>query len=495
MAKFYVTTAIPYVNARPHLGFALELVQADVVARMRREMGDDVRFLTGTDENSIKNVRAAEKAGIPVQNFVDENANIYLLLTKLLNIKISDFIRTTETRHKMGAQKFWEACKRDIFQKEYEGLYCDGCEMFYSEKELESGLCAEHKTKPELVREKNYFFGLSKYAEFLTNAFETWKIRIYPKGRRNEVLNFIKGGLEDFSISRSNERAKNWGVDVPDDASQKMYVWFDALTNYINALGYGSADASLFEKYWNAPDSNIFHVIGKGITRFHAIYWPAMLESAGMFPKNGLDILVHGYVTVNGEKISKSLGNTVDPFELVEKYGGDTVRYFLLREIPTTEDGDFSIEKFEERYNADLANGLGNLVQRVTVLADKHQLKNMNRATDVFAASIKKMEKRVFALLGQYEFHLALGEIWHLVALGDCYVDEQKPWQKKEEDIDQILADLSVLVLHIAKLLRPFLPQTSQEIFSRFCVPADVKEVSKNLEINIKKGDPLFKRI
>ncbi len=499
MSKFYITTAIPYVNAKPHIGFALELVQADVIARAHREAGDDVRFLTGTDENSIKNVQAAEKTGVPVQQFVDENANIFSALTKSLNISTDDFIRTTEERHRQGAQKFWGACKKDIFQKEYEGLYCTGCETFYLEKELENGLCPEHKTKPEPVHEKNYFFKLSGYTKFLLDAFAKEKIRIHPKSRQNEVLNFIKEGLEDFSISRSNERAKNWGIPVPGDDSQMMYVWFDALTNYVNALGYGSADEALFEKYWNAPDASILHVIGKGIMRFHAIYWPAMLESAGIFPKNGLDIMVHGYVTVNGEKISKSTGNIVDPFELVSTYGADAVRYFLLREIPATEDGDFSYEKFKQRYNADLANGLGNLVQRVTTLAEKIELKNLQRT---FSSDGEKIRKSTGEKIRQIsedrnsrEFHQRLIKLWTIITDADQYINWRKSWENTGSDLEWDLSNLSFFILIVAKLLQPFLPKTSEEIFSRFSVPTDIKEITKDLAIKVKKGEPLFKRI
>ncbi|MDO8558504.1 MAG: methionine--tRNA ligase [bacterium] len=495
MSKSYITTAIPYVNAKPHIGFALELVQADVIARAHKEAGDDVRFLTGTDENSIKNVQAAEKAGVPIQQFVDENANVFFKLTQSLNIGADYFIRTTEERHKKGAQKFWEACKKDIFQKEYEGLYCTGCETFYLEKELENGLCPEHKTQPEPVHEKNYFFKLSDYSKFLLDAFENNKIRIHPKSRQNEVLNFIKEGLEDFSISRSNERAKNWGIPVPGDDSQMMYVWFDALTNYINALGYGSGDEALFEKYWNAPDAEVLHVIGKGIMRFHAIYWPAMLESAGIFPKNGIDIMVHGYVTVNGQKISKSIGNTVDPFELVEKYGADAVRYFLLREIPATEDGDFSEEKFIQRYNSDLANGLGNLVSRVATLAEKSGIANLGRSDETFTKPMEDAERRINVGLVDYQLHMALSVLWELVMLGNQYIDEQKPWSKSGDDTESILANLSRLILRIRRLSRRFLPDIYKEIDKQFGIADDTLTIDRNVKLRVHKGKPLFPRI
>ena len=367
--KFYITTAIPYVNSRPHIGFALEVVQTDVIARYQRQQGDDVRFLTGTDENALKNVQAAEEAGHPVKEFVAGNAELFQKLLTTLNISNDDFIRTSaEDRHIKGAQKFWAACKpEDIYKKKYRGLYCVGCEEFKLEKDLVNGECPEHPGKKlEEVEEENYFFKLSNYQDKLLEIIKSGEIAIIPDGRRNETLAFIESGLEDFSISRSRERAKNWGVEVPGDLSQVMYVWFDALSNYITALGYAD-DSEMFEEYWQKGET--LHVIGKGINRFHAIYWPAMLLSAGVaLPKK---IFIHGYVTANGQKMSKSIGNVIDPFEVVEKYGIDPVRYYLLREIPSTEDGDFSYEKFEERYNGELANGIGNLVARVATLGER----------------------------------------------------------------------------------------------------------------------------
>jgi len=369
--RFYVTTAIPYVNAAPHIGFALEIVQADAIARYHRLIGDDTFFLTGTDENALKNVQSAEKAGVPVKKFVDRNSQRFEDLKGALNLSFDDFIRTTEERHVKGAQKLWQACDPDdIYKKGYRGLYCIGCEQFYTEKELVEGKCPEHGTVPETVEEENYFFKLSGYQEQLIKLIESDELKIIPATRKNEVLSFIKGGLEDFSISRSNKRAKGWGVPVPGDESQVAFVWFDALSNYINALGYAN-DGEKFKKYW-LENPNRTHVIGKGIIRFHAVYWPAMLLSAGISLPT--EIFVHGYLTVDGQKISKSLGNVIDPFALVEKYGTDPVRYYLLAKFSPFEDGDFSEAKLKETYNSDLANGLGNLVSRVAKLAEGKEI-------------------------------------------------------------------------------------------------------------------------
>ena len=365
MKNFYVTTAIPYVNAAPHIGHALEFVETDVIARFHRLLGENVRFLSGTDDNALKNVQAAEEKGVSVADLVRINSDKFLGVIKKLNCSIDDFIRTTEKRHIDGAQALWSACKKeDVYKKSYQGLYCVGCETFYLEKDLVDGLCPEHKKKPEVVEEENYFFRLSTYQNWLLNLIESDELKIIPEFRKNEVVAFIKGGLTDFSISRSVRRAKGWGIPVPGDESQIIYVWFDALTNYITALNWQNNDP-LFTDFWPAD----VQVIGKGITRFHAIYWPAMLKSAGIAPPK--EIFVHGYVTAEGEKISKSLGNVIDPLEYIEKYGVDAVRYYLLKEIPSYNDGDFSAARFIEVYNSELANNLGNLVSRVTKLAER----------------------------------------------------------------------------------------------------------------------------
>ena len=366
--KFYITTAIPYVNAPPHIGHALEFVETDCVARYHRLLGEEVCLLSGGDENALKNVQAAQNSGIPIQQFVDTNSHLFADLAKALNVEFDFFQKGSDhVHHFSSSQKLWELCDKngDIYKKAYEGLYCVGCETFYTKEELdENGQCHEHPGKKlELVKEKNYFFKLSKYQQQLVDLISSDTIRIIPSFRKKEVLSFLKQPLQDISISRTNERAKNWGVPVPSDPTQRIYVWFDALNIYQSGIGFGW-DEKTYSKWWPAD----VHVIGKGIIRFHAVYWPAFLLSAKLkLPKT---IFVHGYLTVEGQKMSKTVGNVIDPNELIKKYGTDALRYYLLREIPPFDDGDFSERRFKELYNADLANGLGNLVARVAKLAE-----------------------------------------------------------------------------------------------------------------------------
>lgn len=452
--RFYLTTAIPYVNAAPHIGFALEIIQADVLARYHRLIGDDTFFLTGTDENALKNVQSAEKAGVPVQKFVNQNSQRFRDLKSALNLSFDDFIRTTEDRHVRGAQKLWEACvaNGDIYKKKYRGLYCIGCEQFYTEKELVDGKCPEHGTVPEEIEEENYFFKLKKYEERLEEIIKSDELKIVPPTRKNEVLSFIRQGLEDFSISRSKKRAKGWGIPVPGDDSQIEYVWFDALSNYINALGYAD-NGENFKKYW-LENENRVHVIGKGILRFHAVYWPAMLLSSGIpLPT---EIFAHGYLTVEGQKISKSLGNVIDPFALAEKYGTDPVRYYLLSKFSPFEDGDFSEEKLKETYNADLANGLGNLVSRVAKLAEGKE----------FGHSLLAVKPGEFG--GKPRFDQALEILWTKIAELNKYVNDQKPWEKSGEELEKDLDYLVIRILNLTHFLEPFLPETAEKIKKQF---------------------------
>ena len=467
--KFYITTAIPYVNAAPHVGFALEIVQADVIARYHRLLGEDVYLLTGTDENALKNIQAAEEEEIPIKKLVDQNSDKFYQLKNALNLSFDDFIRTTEKRHIEGAQALWKACKKeDIYKKKYRGFYCVGCEIFLTEKDLVNGKCPEHNKEPEIVEEENYFFRLSKYQDWLKDLIASDKLKIVPETRKNEVLAFIHRGLEDFSISRSVARAHGWGIPVPGDPSQIIYVWFDALANYITALDW-QHNGKLYQKYWPAD----LHVIGKGISRFHAIYWPAMLKSAGIpLPKQEF---VHGYVTVNGQKISKSLGNVIDPFELVKKYGVDPVRYYFLREIPAYGDGDFSEKRFKELYNADLANGLGNLVARVAKLCEKS---SHNFETPELAPY-----KRVEDSLGKFRFDLALLHIFNVIAQLDYEINIKQPWVKTNDELDKILRPIVSEIQKIAFNLQPFLPETAEKILKQFAGP------------KIKSEKPLFPRI
>ncbi|MCH8820917.1 methionine--tRNA ligase [Patescibacteria group bacterium] len=470
--KFYITTAIPYVNAAPHIGFALEAVQGDVMARYSRQKGVDTYLLTGADENSLKNVKAAEEAGVSTQHLCDTYAKEFADLKSILNFSYNYFFRSSSKKnHWPGVQKLWKLAEKDIFKKPYKGLYCVGCELFYTKNELIDGKCPEHKTKVELVSEENYFFKLSKYESQLKELIKSDELKIVPQERKNEVLGFINQGLEDFSISRSVKRAKGWGVEVPGDSKQIMYVWFDALGIYLTGIGYGT-DEKKFKKWWPA---NI-HLIGKGILRFHAVYWPAILLSAGLpLPKS---IYVHGYLTVEGEKISKSVGNVTHPNELVDKYGRDPVRYFLLKDIPFGNDGDFSIERFEEVYNADLANGLGNLVSRVSKLLE---------INNVDAGSIKRTTKKFSPELEHaienLKFNEALNFIWENIRAVDLYIEKERPWEISDLGIKVVLETLVNRIEEIAFDLKPFLPETSEKITKQFSGP------------KIKSEKPLFPRI
>ena len=479
MKRYYITTAIPYVNAQPHIGFALELIQTDAVARFHRQLGEDVWLLTGTDENALKNVQAAEQAGQLTKDFVTEMSAKFRQLTTILEISNDDFIRTTEKKHHLGAQKLWRSCKpQDIYRKSYSGLYCVGCEQFYTEPELINGQCPEHKTKPEVVSEENYFFKLSNYQKQLEALIAKDKLKIVPDSRKNEMLSFIRQGLEDFSISRSRERAKGWGVAVPGDESQVMYVWFDALSNYLTALGYAD-DAEAYHQWWT-DNPNRVHIIGKGISRFHCIYWPAMLLSAGLpLPT---EIFIHGYVTINNEKISKSLGNTVDPLQLVKQYGVEPVRYYLLREIPAYEDGDYSEDKFRQRYASDLQNGLGNTFSRLTNMVEQYLGGKLPGKV-----KSKLNTKLVTDSLHNFRFDVALTAIWSWLKAVDQEVDDAKPWllakQGEQTQLTTLLDRWCAILLEVGKQLAPFMPQTAEII--QKALTAD----------KITKAEPLFPRL
>ncbi len=458
MKKTYITTSIAYTNALPHIGFGLELIQADVAARYYRSLGKAVWFLTGTDEHGEKVAKKAQEEGKDPGQFCDEIAQKFIDLTRLLNISNDDFIRTTDQeRHWPGVTKMWETLKAngDIYEKNYEGLYCLGCEAFIVPRDLIKEKCPYHGKEPEPVKEKNYFFKLSKYSDRIEQAVISNQIEIIPPSRKKEILGFIDRGLEDVSFSRPVEKVK-WGIPVPGDSTQSVYVWGDALTNYISAIGYGRNDD--YKNIWPAD----IQFVGKDIIKFHALIWPAMLMSADLdLPRK---IFVHGFLNFDGRKMSKSLGNIIDPFELVEKYGVDPVRYYFLRELNPNEDGDFSYDKFEERYNADLASGLGNLVSRVVTLARGIYM-NDSLGMDIgIQKEIDETSKKCLEYLNELKFNLALAEIWALLKRADRYIETNRPWEKEREGREEVIYSLTVLLSSVAKMINPFMPETSDRV-------------------------------
>ncbi len=488
--KFYITTSIPYANAVPHVGHILDPLIADVLARFHRLKGDEVRFLVGTDEHGAKTVRTAEKLGKTPKQLVDEISEEYRKLHTLLGNAPDDFIRTSDKeRHWPGAQKMWQAlaASDDIYRKQYQGLYCVGHEAFITEKDLISGRCQDHQTEPEVIAEENWFFRLSKYSEEIAKKIENDEFHIVPASRKNEILSLIKAGLEDVSFSRPRKDL-SWGVPVPDDPTQTMYVWCDALVNYVSAIGYGHEDersAASFKKWWPAD----VQIVGKDNLRFHAAIWPGMLLSAGIeLPKT---LFVHGFITVNGQKISKTVGNVIHPKEIVSKYGADPVRYYFLREFPSYEDGDFSYKKLEDRYNGDLANGLGNLIARVATLGEKVSPLKFIFKKDIEPA-VDIPVKRVFA---DYETHIqefrlneSLADIWRIVGLADKYINDKKPWAATDEEgLRHTIINASYLIEVINNLLQPFLPETAEKIRAQIRF--------EDSRLAIKKGAGLFPRI
>jgi methionyl-tRNA synthetase len=467
-----------YANGAPHVGYALELIQADVVARYHRQRlgSENVRFLTGTDEHGTTVVRAAEKLEKSPQDLVDEVSDLVQDLAQKLKVSHSDFIRTTDQkRHWPGAVKIWKALQAAdaLYKKEYEGLYCVGHEAFIKKSELEDGKCPLHKTEPERIKEENWFFSLTKYKDAIHEKIEKDELHIVPETRKKEILNLFSDA-EDVSFSRPSQDL-TWGIPVPEDPSQTMYVWVDALTNYISALGYGTDEKNM--KFWPAS----VHLIGKDILRFHAMIWPAMLLAANIeLPKA---IYVHGFITVEGQKMSKTVGNIIDPFQLLEKYNPEIIRYFLLREIPSGDDGDFSYKNLESRYNSDLANGLGNLTARVLTLAAREEFNGNEVVTEKVDFKIKEIKATVEEKISQFKLHEALASIWELLAFGDAYVNETQAWKREDKNV---IFSLVTLLDNAAFLLQPFMPETAEKITKRI--------VWEGSTLTVKAGDVLFPR-
>lgn len=456
MNKFYITTTLPYVNADPHIGFALEIIQADVLARFNKLIGYDVIFNTGTDEHGQKIYQKALEENKDPKKYCDEYAIKFEDLKKALNLSYTNFIRTTSPNHIKATQKFWEICNQngDIYKKKYKVKYCVGCELEKTDSELVDRRCPLHPNKEiEIREEENYFFKFSKYQNSLLNFYEENSNFILPKSRFNEIKSFVKNGLEDFSISRLKEKMP-WGIEVPNDKTQIMYVWFDALINYISTLGWPE-NIEKFNNFWPGVQ-----IAGKDNLRQQSAIWQAMLMSANL--PNSKQIFIHGFLTVNGIKISKSLGNAINPIKITEKYGTDALRYYLLTKINPTEDSDFSENKFKETYNSDLANGLGNLVARIAKLAEKAELKGINKELQI--------HQNVHILLKEYKFNEILDYIWseELKKL-DQKINEIQPWKiEDKQKLKEFLVKIIFNILDLAYNLQPFLPETAEKIIKQF---------------------------
>ncbi len=474
MSRFYLTTAIDYVNSRPHLGTAYEKIAADVIARYKRLCGIETHFVMGNDEHSQNVFRKARELGEDPLAYCDRMAAEFLDVWKRLDISFDDFIRTTEARHKAGVQELVKkmTVAGDIFEGHYEGWYCVSCEAFKQEKDLVDGNCPIHRTKPEWIREKNYFFRLSKYTDRLRHHFEWHEDFLVPDVRRNEILRLLESGLEDISVSRAGQA---WGIPMPDDPASVIYVWVDALINYLSAVGYGT-QPTMVNKWWPAD----LHVIGKDITRFHAVIWPAMLMSAGLeVPKQ---IFGHGWVNFRGEKMSKSLGTAVEPLEAAQRFGPDPLRLYLVKEIAFGNDGDFTWERFEDRYNVDLANNLGNLVSRIAAMAERYRGGRLlgpgqpGRLAGTAASCLEDYQKSMdaFALEG------GAAAAFRLIDAANEYIAATEPWvlardPGKSDALSQVLFDVAESVRVAAVLLLPIMPASASEIVRRV---GEVKEVS-----------------
>jgi len=462
----------------------MELVLADATARYLRAQGHDVRLQSGSDDNSLKNVQAAREEGVPTREFVRRNVARFRELSETLALSIDDFVETSsDERHRLGVEKLWNACaaRGDIYKKAYRGLYCVGCEQFYAEGELENGVCPDHRTRPDVVEEENYFFRLERHSRILRESITSGRVNIAPAKYKNEALAFIESGLTDFSVSRSRARAGDWGLPVPGDPSQVIYVWFDALCNYISGLGY-AADDTLYRRYWREGSQRI-HFLGKGVTRFHCVYWPAILLSAGI--ELPTEIYVHGYLTVDGVKISKSLGNGAEPADVVEQFGKDTLRYYFLRHIRAGQDGDFSLERLARARDSELADQLGNLVSRTLGMLYRYRAGvvpapgPLRPEDDRLAQLALDLPLRVDKAMEHRLCHAALDALFGFFETVNKYITDAAPWDwakrrdrattaDDQAEAEQRLSTILYLLVESirvgAHLLGPFLPETSTEI-------------------------------
>ncbi len=503
--NFYITTPIFYVNDVPHIGHAYTSIACDVVARFMRLAGKNVKYLTGTDEHGQKVEKSAKKANLLAQAFVDKNSLTFRQMMKILNISNDDFIRTTEMRHKKAVWSFWNRLKNngDIYLGKYSGWYSIRDEAYYAESELINGL-APTGAPVEWVEEPSYFFALSKWQDKLLEYYEQNPDFIWPKSRRNEVINFVKSGLVDLSISRTSFK---WGISVPGDEDHVIYVWLDALTNYITALGYPDEDGE-FAQFWPSA----IHIVGKDILRFHAVYWPAFLMAAGLdLPKS---IIAHGWWTNEGEKISKSLGNVINPLDLVEDFGLDQVRYFLMREINFGNDGNFSRENLIQRNNSELANKIGNLLQRTSSFVHKYCNGTIPNITDdyvkeLYQTSLFKEVKSVIddnmTEMQKFNINKVIDNIIRLAESGNSYIDQEAPWSLRTsnpEKMQQVLYSLLEMLRYIAIMLQPFTPDAANSMLDQLNIPENQRLFSNMAKkYALKSGDsinaptPIFPRL
>ncbi|MFA6422010.1 MAG: methionine--tRNA ligase [Candidatus Buchananbacteria bacterium] len=499
MEKFYITTPIYYSNAEPHIGHSYPTIAADVLARYHRLKGEEVYFLTGLDEHGAKIAEAAQKAGKELQEFCDEIAAKYQFVWDELDISNDDFIRTTSIRHRDGVNKLLVQLKEvgAIYEGEYEGYYCQGCEAFVTEKELVDGLCPIHKKKPQFIHEKNYFFNLKKYLPEIEKAIDDGSLKVIPQIRRKEVLGLFKQDIPDFSISRQSLK---WGIPLPWDQNQVAYVWVDALMNYVTALGYGSAEDINFRKFWPAE----LHLVGKEIIKFHCIFWPAILFAVGLpMPKN---IFAHGWFTVDGQKMGKSIGNIIDPHDLIKEFGTDATRYLLLSQFPFGQDGDIKLGNFSIQYNSDLANGIGNLVSRVAAMSEKYFEGSVPAKNDELKLDVSKIWQRYDSAMESFNVYDAISAIKELNALADGYVEKNKPWQLAKSDnvaLAKVIYNLLEVIRNLGIMLYPIMPDTAtkilislgQEDFTNYSIN-DLKEWGRLMpKTVIKKNEALFPRL